>query len=181
MQQNCCTTKVKKQKTKKGIDSFLLGIIVVTVLLLGGAIFFGARLGATTQVVADSQVTTQIENTRHDWGTIDIDGGVVSKTFTIENKGSSPLKLYDVQTSCMCTTAQLQSQGRSSKRFSMHEKNGSVFEVNPGEKAELLVEFDPAFHGPSGVGPISRTVTINTNDASNPSLSFQVTATVVKQ
>jgi len=180
MQHDCCKTDSKKP-SKKGIDSFLIGIIVVTVLILGGAVYFGTKMGATTQVSADTQVETQIGETRHDWGTIDINGGIVSKSFTIENSGTTPLKLYDVKTSCMCTTAQLKTASNSSKKFGMHEKNSSVFEVAPGESAEILVEFDPLFHGPSGVGPISRTVTMNTNDANRPNLSFQLSANVVKQ
>lgn len=180
MQHDCCKTDSKKP-SKKGIDSFLIGIIVVTVLILGGAVYFGTKMGATTQVTADTQVETQIGETKYDWGTIDINGGIVSKSFTIENSGTTPLKLYDVKTSCMCTTAQLKTASNSSKKFGMHEKNSSVFEVAPGESAEVLVEFDPLFHGPSGVGPISRTVTMNTNDASRPTLSFQLSANVVKQ
>ncbi len=180
MQHDCCKTDSKKP-SKKGIDSFLIGIVVVTVLILGGAVYFGTKMGATTQVSADTQVETQIGETKYDWGTIDINGGIVSKSFTIENSGTTPLKLYDVKTSCMCTTAQLKTASNSSKKFGMHEKNRSVFEVAPGESAEVLVEFDPLFHGPSGVGPISRTVTMNTNDASRPTLSFQLSANVVKQ
>lgn len=180
MQHDCCKIDSKKP-SKKGIDSFLIGIIVVTVLILGGAVYFGTKMGATTQVTADTQVETQIGETKYDWGTIDINGGIVSKSFTIENSGTTPLKLYDVKTSCMCTTAQLKTASNSSKKFGMHEKNSSVFEVAPGESAEVLVEFDPLFHGPSGVGPISRTVTMNTNDASRPTLSFQLSANVVKQ
>lgn len=180
MQHDCCKTDSKKP-SKKGIDSFLIGIIVVTVLILGGAVYFGTKMGATTQVTADTQVETQIGETKYDWGTIDINGGIVSKSFTIENSGSTPLKLYDVKTSCACTTAQLKTDNNSSKKFGMHEKNSRVFEVAPGESAEVLVEFDPLFHGPSGVGPISRTVTMNTNDANRPTLSFQLSANVVKQ
>lgn len=183
MQHDCCktdTTKIKK-KNKKGIDSFLIGIILITVLILGVTVYIGSQIGNTTQVSADNQVETQIDESRYDWGTIDINGGIVSKSFTIENNGSTPLKLYDVKTSCMCTTAQLKTPDASSKKFGMHEKSRNIFEVAPGEKAELLVEFDPAYHGPSGVGPISRTVTMNTNDASRPTLSFQLSANVIKQ
>ena len=81
----------------------------------------------------------------------------------------------------MCTTAQLRTSGETSKKFGMHEKTANVFEVQPGETAEVVVEFDPLFHGPSGVGPINRTVTMNTNDSSQPQLSFQLAANVVKQ
>jgi hypothetical protein len=181
MSQDCCSPNNKKQKTKKGPDSFLIGIVVVTLLILGGAVYFGSKMGATTQISADSQVSMVVAENRHDWGTIDINSGIVSKSFPIENKGSAPLKLSDVKTSCMCTTAQLKTAGQTSKKFGMHEKNSSVFEVKPGETVELLVEYDPAFHGPSGTGPISRTITMNSNDESNPTLSFQLAANVVKQ
>lgn len=181
MSHDCCNPKDKKQGEKKGVDSFIVGIIVITVLILGGAVYFGSRMGATTQVTADSQVSITVAENKHDWGTIDLNGGLATKSFEIKNTSDSTLKLYDVKTSCMCTTAQLKTTGQTSKKFAMHEKNSSIFEVKPGETVELVVEFDPAFHGPSGVGPISRTVTMNTNDASNPSLSFQLTANVVKQ
>ena len=161
-------------------DKFLLGIVIVTVLVLTLAVFFGTRMGKTTQVTADSRVTMSVDSNRHDWGTINLGGGIVSKSFAIENKGASPLKLYGVKTSCMCTTAQLKTSSQASPKFKMHEKNSYVFEVNPGETAELIVEFDPAFHGPSGTGPINRTITMNTNDGKNPTLSFNLTANVVK-
>ena len=90
------------------------------------------------------------------------------------------LKLYNVKTSCMCNTAQLKTPDVTSKKFKMHEASTDVIEVKPGEAAELIVEFDPAFHGPSGVGPINRTITMDTNDVNNPTLSFNLTANVVK-
>lgn len=183
MSHDCCSPKGKKPKhnKKKRIDSFMTGVIGITLLLFVGVIYFGTKLGATTEVSADNQVNMQVAESRYDWGTIDINGGVVNKTFSIENTGSSPLKLYDVVTSCMCTTAQLKTPSQTSKQFGMHEKSTSVFEVQPGETAELVVEFDPLFHGPSGVGPISRTVTVNTNDANQPALSFHLSANVVKK
>lgn len=180
MSKDCC--KPEKSKTARGkIDPFIAGIVVVTVLLLGGVVIVGSKMGATPQVVADTQVSLAVENNTHDWGTIDINDGIASKTFTIENTSSEPLRLHDVKTSCMCTTAQLVTAEASSKKFGMHEKSPSVFEVKPGETAELVIEFDPAFHGPSGVGPISRTVTMDTNAAANPTLSFQLAANVVKE
>ena len=159
----------------------MVGIIVVTVLILGGIVYFGSKMGATAQVTADSQVSVMVTENKHDWGTIDLNGGIVSKSFAIENKGASPLKLYEVKTSCMCTTAQLKTSSQVSPKFKMHEKSSYIFEMGPGETAELIVEFDPAFHGPSGTGPINRTITMNTNDAKNPTLSFKLTAKVVKK
>ena len=181
MKHDCCNTLNKKDIKGKGPDKFLLGVVAVTVLILALAVFFGSKMGETTQVTTDTQVAISIDSNRYDWGTIDLNGGIVSKTFAIENNGVSPLKLYDIKTSCMCTTAQLKTSGQLSKKFGMHEKSSSVIEVNPGETAELIVEFDPALHGPSGTGPINRTITMNTNDAKNPTLSFNLTANVVKK
>lgn len=180
MQDDCCKTEHKKILGKKKVDPFLLGIGLVTLLLLITVTYFGLKMGNAEQVSADTSVNAQIDANRYDWGAIPIDGGVVDHSFFIENTSANALKLYAVKTSCMCTTAWLKTKEQTSKRFGMHEKGGEVFEVQPGETAELVVEFDPAFHGPSGLGPISRTVTLRTNDASNPTLSFQVTANVIK-
>jgi len=180
MKHDCCNTLNKKDIKGKGPDKFVVGIVIVTVLILGLAVFFGIRMGATTQVTADAEVAMSVDSNKYDWGTIDLGGGIVSKSFAIENKGSTSLKLYDIKTSCMCTTAQLKTPESTSEKYGMHEKSTDVFEVKPGETAELIVEFDPAFHGPSGVGPINRTITMSTNDAKNPTLSFNLTANVVK-
>lgn len=181
MSKDCCGPKGKKHTKKAGVDSFLVGIIVLTVLVLGGVVYFGMKIGATTQVAPDSQVELSTNSNKYDWGTVDYDGGIVSKSFTIKNTSNSVLKLYGVKTSCMCTTAQLKTSEATSQKYGMHEKTTDVFEVKPGETAELVVEFDPAFHGPSGVGPVNRTVTMNTNDAKNPTLLFQLTANVVRK
>ena len=181
MAKDCCDEKNMKNTKKSGVDPIILGIIAFTVLLLGGALYFGSKLGVSSVVEADQAVQITVDDTSHDWGNIDINGGIVSKAFAIENTSDSVLKLYDVKTSCMCTTAQLRTSAETSKKFGMHEKTSSVFEVQPGDTAEVVVEFDPLFHGPSGVGPINRTVTMNTNDSSQPQLSFQLAANVVKQ
>lgn len=181
MTKDCCDEKNMKDQKKSGVDPIIMGIIAFSILLVGGALYFGSKLGATTVVEADKSVQIVVGDNSHNWGDIDINGGIVSKVFAIENTSDSVLKLYDVKTSCMCTTAQLRTSSESSKKFGMHEKTSSVFEVQPGDTVEVVVEFDPLFHGPSGVGPINRTVTMNTNDSSQTQLSFQLAANVVKQ
>lgn len=180
MSHDCCSPSNNKNIKGGGPDKFIIGIVVVTVLILGIAVFFGTRMGSTPQVTADSQVSVSVDANKYDWGTIDYDKGIVSKNFGIKNTSNTTLKLYNVKTSCMCTTAQLKTPEVTSKKFGMHESSSDVVEVKPGETAELVVEFDPAFHGPSGVGPITRTITMSTNDTKNPTLTFNLTGTVVK-
>jgi len=180
MKKNCCEPNNKKSGVKK-LDPFIIGAVLITLVLFAGVIWYGTKTGESVQVETSEQVVISTDEKKYDWGTIDINSGIVNKTFTIENKGTGVLKLYDVETSCMCTTAQLITKDKTSKKFGMHDPSYSVFDVQPGESAELLVEFDPIFHGPSGVGDISRTITIKTNDKNNSELSFNLTAKVIKE
>jgi len=181
MNHNCCT-KLKNNKNQKGgVDMFVVLIIAATILILGVAVYFGTRASATTQVTPSSQVTMLVDENTYDWGIIDYDGGIVSKDFSIKNTSDTTLQLYNIKTSCMCTTAQLKTSKVTSRKFGMHEKTADIIEVKPGGTADLLVEFDPAFHGPSGVGPITRTVTMDTNSTKDPVLTFNVSGTVVKK
>jgi len=181
MNHDCCNSSNNKNDKGKGSDKFIIGIIAATVLILGVAVFFGTRAGTTPQITNDSQVLISVDSNKYDWGTIDYDKGIVSQNFEIKNTGNAILKLYNVKTSCMCTTAQLKTPEVTSKKFGMHESSSSVVEVKPGETADLLVEFDPAFHGPNGVGPITRMITIDTNDTKNSKLTFNLTGNVIKK
>ncbi len=159
-----------------------MGILGFTLLAIIGVFYLGTRSKKVAdEVASDEQVQLSVDETNHDWGEIDIDGGNVSHTFSIKNTGEGILKLHDVVTSCMCTTAQLKTADNSSRRFGMHEKSVTIFDVPPGETAELVVEFDPDYHGPSGVGSISRSVTMKTNDPDNPELAFRLVGNVVKK
>lgn len=180
MNHDCCGPLSNKSIKGGNFDKFIVGIIAVTVLILGAAVFFGTKIGATPQVITDPQVSVLVDANKYDWGMIDYDKGVVSKNFEIKNTGNADLKLYSVKTSCMCTTAQIKTSEAISKEFGMHESSSDVVIVKPGEVAQMIVEFDPAFHGPSGVGPVTRTITMSTNDVKNPTLTFSLTGKVFK-
>lgn len=181
MAKDCCHSKKGVPEKKRLIDPFLGAVIGITLVMLLGVVVWGVKLGAMAEVVvADSQVELAVETQTYDWGTIDINGGMATKTFEFENKGSSPLKLYGLKTSCACTTGQIIIGGQAYKKIGMHDNDTTIYELNPGEKAELSVEFDPLYHGPSGVGPVTRLVAMNTNDPEMPVLQFQLTGNVVK-
>jgi hypothetical protein len=113
-----------------------------------------------------------------DWGEFGINEGDKSAFFTIKNEGPDPLQLSNVITSCACTTAQLIMGDKQSPAFGMHNKSAYVFEVPAGQEAQVKVVFDPLFHGPNGVGAISREVKISTNDLAHPELKFMVSGVV---
>lgn len=149
----------------------------VFAILFGGA-YLAMGVGNSAQVEDNPEARVLVGQTTYDWGEIEMSDGEVEKEFEIKNEGTEALTLSNVSTSCMCTTAQLSFGDATSPAFGMHTKSPYVMEVPPQETARLRVVFDPAFHGPGGVGPISRQVSVATNDPSNPKLDFALTAMV---
>lgn len=178
---HCCASPTPTGEKEKKRDLFLPTILTLVILALGVVVFAGTRVVSSANVQTNTNVTFSTNEAAYDWGTIPLNGGVVTKTFDITNEGANVLELYDVQTSCACTTAQLRTNGRSSEVFGMHAKSKDTFEVQPGETAQLDVLFDPAFHGPSGAGSIDRTVRMRTNSAVQPEIIFRLTAEVVPE
>lgn len=161
------------------MDKKIIGtIIAVALAFFVGGVYFSSNTGNTSQVKSDLQAKAVVAETSFDWGEVGIDDGNVEKTFEIKNEGTSPLVLTNVVTSCMCTTAQLILDDRVSPVFGMHTKSAYKLEVPPEATAKLKVIFDPAFHGPDGIGPITRQVKVETNDSENAEFNFMLTATV---
>lgn len=158
----------------------IAGIVIFTLIVLVGGAALAARMTTTAQVETNSSAQVKMEETIFDWGKVGIAAGNVEKDFTIENTGSAPLKLFNVKTSCDCTTALISLGAATSPVFGMHTNSNFVTEVPPGQKAILKVIFDPAYHGPEGVGPVTRQITVQTNDPGRGMLTFLLTAVVTK-
>ncbi len=151
----------------------IIALILVTTLLLVGGVFFLSK-GETSNAKAT------IDQKTFDWGTINMNNGNVNKTFTIKNIGTEVLKLTKVKTSCHCTKASVIINGAASPSFGMNTVSPWVGEVPPNSEAQLNIVFDPAYHGPNGVGPITRYISVSTNDPNNSTLEFTLTANVTK-
>jgi len=160
----------------------IIGLIgtFLAVIILAVVAFSLPEQGSETNLEASADAKAVTDEVRHDWGEIGINDGNVEKVFDIKNEGTEPLMLYGVFTSCMCTTAQLSLDEKSSPIFGMHDNSNYVLEVPPGKTVKLKVVFDPMYHGPSGVGPITRQIMVKTNDKNNPEMDFMLTANVVR-
>ncbi len=160
---------------------YLLLLTVATVVILVGGVFFLTKSTATPQVSTSTNANAYtIEPTSYDFGRIPFKGGNVKKAFRIKNKGSETLKLFNVKTSCHCTVANVTVNGKESQNFGMSGVSSWVGEVAPGEETKLTAIFDPAYHGPQGVGPITRFVSLETNDKGNAKITFTLTGVVVQ-
>ena len=163
-------------------NKLLITISILTLVILGLGVWLlarpapGSRLGASVASPGRAEVPV----TEFDWGTIDYGAGDAVAEFTINNPGPGTLSLAEVGTSCMCTTAQIIINDQKSPYFGMHAKSSWVGQVPAGGQAKLKVVFDPAFHGPQGVGPFTRQIVMKTNDPEHPKLEFNLTGTVIK-
>ena len=152
-------------------NKMLYGLIAISVIAIGFGVYRSQQKAQATpsgapQVQAATVQPGALFSTRpnHDFGTISMAAGNVSTTYRIKNEGAAPLTVNKIFTSCMCTTATLiTANGRKQGPFGMpgHGPLKAVSqELAPGETALLEVVFDPAAHGPSGVGRIERVVTV---------------------
>lgn len=159
----------------------IIGFVVLTLLIMvGGVYILSANTSNPAAVSLSQNAKALVDQKTHDWGTIPYSGGNVSKTFTIKNTGTDVLKLTNIKTSCACTYAQVTIDGKISPKFGMHTTSSWAGDVAVGKEASLTVVFDPAFHGPTGVGPMERLISVQTNDISNPNLEFSLKGNVVK-
>ena len=115
------------------------------------------------------------------FGRVPINGGNVGTKFVITNVAGRPVRLLRVYTSCGCTTASLTfSDGTRAGPFGMPGHDLPIQYdriVKPGERFEVEAVFNPAAHGPAGLGSVSRSVILET--AAGPPLAFGFTANVV--
>ena len=150
-----------------------VGAGVVT-LILGGLIIAAQPGPVTNTSTAVEMVRAEAASrsagrltaaeTKFSFGPISMARGKVKHRYSITNAGT---ELY---TSCMCTTAALVKNGKAGEAFGMpgHTPIPTInVPIKPREEAFIEVIFDPAAHGPAGVGPIERVATIE-NDAGQP-------------
>lgn len=141
-------------------------IIFTFLLVLGGSVLLGGEEKSqdpTTQVMG---VAVNPEN--YQLGNVPIKAGIVTRDYEIENTTDQTIKIKKIATSCMCTQAKITINGQETKFFGMEhptDKNPPInLELAPGEKALVTVNFDPAAHGPQGVGAFERVVWLTFSD-----------------
>ncbi len=124
------------------------------------------------------------ENT-FDFGRVPINGGDVMHEFQIKNDGAEPVTINKVYTSCACTTARIiDSSGKKYGTFGMQGHTGIVsaanIKIDPGSSATLEAIFNPAAHGPAGIGLAQRSIYIETNSREHPKTEASFRAVVTQ-
>ena len=159
--------------------TIIIGALATFALLFGGMYLMSRP---QPQVSVNPQATGQltVAESFYDFGSVSMAKGLVTHKFTLTNAGSVPATVTKMYTSCMCTKAKLtvadQSWGPIGMPGHTAIPNLSV-QIEPGQTAEVEAVFDPAAHGPAGVGVIERQVTLELNGQSPLQLSFKAVVT----
>ena len=135
--------------------------------------------GSINPSYTDSGSVILSEAPSFDFGTVSMAEGVVTHVFTIKNPTANPVTITRLYTSCMCTSVALVTENGRKGPFGMagHGFIPKFKEVlEPGGRAVVQVAFDPAAHGPAGIGLAERTVYVETADV--PPFELHITAVV---
>lgn len=137
-----------------------LGCLICTFLLVSAS-NASAEESANPPTSAASVIPgpkLKFDSTAHDFGKINA-GDVVTHTFWFTNVGDLALTIANVQPSCGCTAAADWTR-----------------QVNPGAAGQIPIQFNSANFS----GPVTKTVTVISNDTNQPASSLLLKANVWK-
>lgn len=160
----------------------IIGTLLVIMVLAG--LIVAAKPGPAAKAPPRVEVRSQSDLTAQepsfDFGSVSMAAGSVTHQFRIQNTKAESIVIRKISTSCMCTTAQLVKGGKKLAVYGM-PGHGYVPNLNepiaPNEQAVVEVVFDPAAHGPAGIGRVERFVTVYTGAAQALELSFNALVT----
>lgn len=156
-------------------------VIAIAVFAVGAIAFSRSNSSGSNQQASLSSL--EAAESFYDFGEIPITGGIVETEYTLTNTGEEPVTIDKVYTSCMCTTASIvESDGTEKGKFGMPGHKGQLTfansVVNPGESIAVKAMYDPAAHGPSGVGLAQRSIYLETDSKATPKIELRLKAMV---
>lgn len=142
---------------------FIVGAGIFTLALIFGLAFVISSKGSKEKVLSETAAQgIEVLANDYDLGEVPINGGIVTRGYEVKNTSGGEIELLKITTSCMCTTANVKVGETETRFFGMEmagDKNPFVnHKIKNGETAKITVRFDPAAHGPEGVGPFDRIV-----------------------
>lgn len=152
------------EKMSRETKSIIL-IAIVTLGLVTGFAFLLSVKGAKERTLVTTEIQRLDANpTYYDLGEVLIKGGIVTKEYEIKNTTGNDMELIKITTSCMCTTASVKAGDKETRFFTMEmggDRNPFIsLKVKKDETVKVTVRYDPAAHGPQGVGPFDRVVSL---------------------
>lgn len=160
-------------------------IVIITVsiviLVIGAVMVTNSKNQSSAQQA--SAATLEASESFFDFGEIAMSDGLAETQYTLTNTGEEAVTVGKVYTSCMCTTATIiESDGTEKGKFGMPGHKGQLALANsvvePGESITVNAVYDPAAHGPSGVGLAQRSIYLETDSKETPKVELRLKAMV---
>lgn len=156
------------------MNKYVIGAIVLAVALTGYFVLSSDSDSATEQGTTSVSKVTVLEQP-HNFGDIEIFAGKVSTEYTLKNEGAEEVIITKAQTSCMCTEGEI-----AGMVFGMHGSEVESVVIPAGGEEIVKATYDPLAHGPSGTGPVTRTLQLQTNSTETPRIELKFSANVIK-
>ena len=158
-----------KRKKRNGIF-----LVLGSLVLLGVAVFLYAKQEAPP-APGNGVLATPVSE--YNFGYVSVKKGGVSTEVPLVNIGKEDLTITFLDTSCGCTSAQVINNGEAGPIFgmSMHGQSPTSWRtvIKPGQKASLKVYYDPYVHQDLR-GPVTRVITITTNEKLHPEKQIEI-------
>lgn len=154
-------------------------VVAFAFLFVAGKTASKERTGVAKNNASVASAFTS-DSTHYDFGSISMKDGKVTHMFSLTNGSGKPVVIRKIITSCMCTEAFLVHGEDRKGPFGM-QGHGFVPPVNEtvstNDKRMVEVVFDPAAHGPAGVGNIERAVFVEDENGGTAMLTFKALVT----
>lgn len=148
---------INKKQSKTGIIKYALIIPVLALI----AIIVNAKTSIiSSQDSKQTDETIIVDHPSHDFGSIKENGGKVSTTFTITNKGNKPITISNVTASCGCTTPKWTKDP-----------------IAPDKKGKIEATYDPK----GRPGPFHKTISVYIAGEETEPMQLIITGTVVSE
>lgn len=156
-------------------------LAALTAIAISFGIYVSQQKAAHQQAMRESQPAQTgalaALKPRVELGTVSMAAGKVPYQYLIKNTAATPVTINRIFTSCMCTVATLVAGTERKGPFGMPGHGGSnslKAVLAPGEVATLEVVFDPAAHGPSGLGRVERSVIVESFESTPLELGMSI-------
>lgn len=165
------------------MKKFIIGIIFFTVLIMGIGAVLLSRAPTKAKLEKEKETKLEIDHSQYNFGTVKLTSGIVEHKYPVKNIGQKDLKIANLVSSCACTKVYFKSGSQQSPKAGMKgmtKITDYVGVLKPGESGEMIMEFDPNFHGLQGLGKITRQLSFETNDPDHSYVEFNMSGEVIK-
>ena len=158
-------------------------IIIIGIATFGllGLMGWGyAQMSGPTVKQLNQKSALALSESLYDFGTVSMAKGKVNHLFQLTNPTDAPVTISQLETSCMCTNAYIVNGNDRMGPFGMPGMGGmnTANQTIPARGTmDIDVVFDPAAHGPAGIGNIDRF--IYATQADGGTAQFEIKAVVI--